>query len=313
MWLNELKSDQKRLIKQVLSKIDYSLIPPFLFYSYLGARICYADTHPLNLFFEEKFKNFERFKDFLLHLKKMGHFSVFAHTPIYVDAKDFDVNVKFDLARCFFKIFWYKNLAIFNLRHFAETLDEEEFLKLIDYEPELDKVEVVIFKSGKEVFRDSFLNLKLVEEGKDLWATPEVIIIKIKKEHNPKWIGVIAHNFSRIFSHQFVRHTWLNFNQRSHRYTKVDRFVIPSAFKDVHIKKYKEIIENCMEVYDNFCRDMKRESARFVVPQGVATTVLATAPEFIWQDFVNKRAIPQAQDEIRGLAKIIEKELSMGL
>ncbi len=313
MNLSQLKATQKSLISLVYQNFEKSLFPHFLFYSYLGARICYAESHPLALFYEEKFKTPEKFKAFLLHLKNAKHYSVFAHTPVFVKTENLSEKDKCLLSQSFFKVFWDNDsqYALFNLRHLAENLDSEEFEKIISIKPELSSVEVKIFRNFKPVYDGLFLNLseEFFAEKEDVWAEPEVIIIRSKVEHPFDWIGVIAHNFSRIFSHQFVRHTWLNFNQRSHRYTKVNRFVVPSVFNEEQKNIYRKIIDSSFEVYRNFSKEMKKESARFVIPQGVATTVLATAPLFVWEDFVSKRAIPQAQEEIRNLAYLLKEVL----
>ncbi|MFN4196969.1 MAG: FAD-dependent thymidylate synthase [Caldimicrobium sp.] len=311
MTLEELRNKQKTLISLVLKNMESSFLPIYLPFSYLGARICYAETHPLLLFEEEKFKDLERFKSFLLHLKKAGHFSVFAHTPIFVKLHKLSLKEKFELSSTYFKVFIDEDLALFNLRHLAENLSDQEFLNLINLEPRLDKVEVTIFRKGQKIFSGTLNNIDplLIKEEKKLWAEPEIIILRSIDPKPFSWIGVIAHNFSRLFSHQFVRHTWLNFNQRSHRYTKVDKFVIPKAFKEKDVKVYQEIIEKSLKIYEELSLNMKRESARFVVPQGVATTVFATGPLFVWQDFIEKRIIPQAQDEIRELAKILKEVL----
>ncbi|MFN3505016.1 MAG: FAD-dependent thymidylate synthase [Caldimicrobium sp.] len=311
MKLESLRDKQKNLIPLVLKNMDKALLPIYLPYSYLGARICYAESHPLLLFEEEKFRDLERFISFLLHLKKAGHFSVFAHTPILVNLSNLSLQEKFDLSSTYFKVFINENLALFNLRHLAENLSDQEFLNLINLEPALDNIEVLIFRSREKIFQGKLNSLeqKLFKEEKSLWAEPEIIILRSSKPYPFSWVGVIAHNFSRLFSHQFVRHTWLNFNQRSHRYTRVDRFVIPKVFKEKDIKVYQEIIERSMKIYEELSLNMKRESARFVVPQGVATTVFATGPLFVWQDFIEKRFIPQAQDEIRELAKILKEVL----
>ncbi|WP_038057104.1 FAD-dependent thymidylate synthase [Thermodesulfobacterium hydrogeniphilum] len=316
MKLSNLKDKQKELINKVLEKADLSLLPHFLFFSYLGARICYAESHPLALFYEEKFKDYEKFKGFLLHLKKMGHFSVFAHTPIFINTEDFTEKEKVELAQTYFKVFWDEknNLALFNLRHFAENLEEKSFIKLIETPPDLSSVEIKFFKNFEKIYEGSFLKFpsELIEkEDNNIWAIPEVIIIEIEISHPFRWIGVIVHNFSRIFSHQFVRHTWLNFNQRSHRYTSVDKFVVPEVFTEKHIEIYRKLIEEGMKVYKEFCKDMKKESARFVVPQGVATSLIATGPSLVWEDFITKRAIPQAQEEIRRLAYLLKNNLSL--
>jgi thymidylate synthase (FAD) len=313
MKLSSLRKLQKDLINLVYENLDFSLVPYFLFFSYLGARICYAASHPLALFYEEKFRNFEKFKSFLLHLKDMGHYSVFAHTPIFVNTKNFTEKEKFLLSQSYFKVFWDEEnaVALFNLRHLAENLDNEKFSKLIEVPPELSSVIVKVFKDYQKIYEGPFLELpsNITEQDSDVWAIPEVIIIEIKKTHVFRWIGVIVHNFSRIFSHQFVRHTWLNFNQRSHRYTSIDKFVIPKVFTENHKKIYKDLVERGMEAYNILSKEIKKESARFIVPQGVATSILATGPELVWEDFVNKRAIPQAQEEIRFLAYLLKEHL----
>ncbi len=313
MNLEELRGRQRSLIKLVYENLDRSTLPAFILFSYLGARICYAESHPLSLFEEEKFRDFERFKSFLLHLKKAGHFSVFAHTPIFVNTSSFSLEERFALASSFFKVFWdeEKELALFNLRHLAENLEDQTFLHLVNAEPKLEEIEVILAKDFQIHYKGplSELDRAFLEEEKSFFARPEIIILKSKGEAPFNWLGVIAHNFSRIFSHQFVRHTWLNFNQRSHRYTRVDRFVIPKAFAERHIPLYEEAIRSGMKIYEELCKNMKRESARFVVPQGVSTSVLATGPELVWRDFVGKRAIPQAQEEIRDLAIFLKDTL----
>lgn len=313
MNLSQLRNNQKKLISIIYNNFDKSLLPHFIFYSYLGARICYAKTHPLALFYEEKFQSFEKFKTFLLGLKKAEHYSIFSHTPVFLSLENLSEKDICSLSQNFFKVFWdtTNNYALFNLRHLAENLDLIDFENLINFKPELSSIEIKIFKNFELLYEGSFLNLpkEFLEEKEDIWAEPEVIIIKNKIEHPFNWIGVIAHNFSRIFSHQFVRHTWLNFNQRSHRYTHTDKFIIPSTFKSENKNIYEKVIKNSLEIYRNFSKNIKKEDARFIIPQGVATSVLATGPLFVWEDFIKKRAITQAQEEIRKLAHLLKTVL----
>ena len=313
MNLQELRAKQKELISLIYKNMELEFLPYFIFYSYIGARICYASSHPLALFYEEKFQNIEKFRKFLLNLKNHGHYSIFAHTPIFVNIKDFSIEEKYLLAQNFYKVFWDENngYALFNLRHLAENLEEGEFAKLLNVEPDLSKISIRFFKNFQKIYEGSFedLSQELLKDEYNIWAIPEVIVIEIKKEHPFRWIGVIVNGFSRIFSHQFVRHTWLNFNQRSHRYTQIDKFVLPENFDESKKEIYERIINESMKYYKEFCKDIKKESARFIVPQGVSTTVLATGPFLVWNDFINKRAIPQAQNEIRNLAKLLKENL----
>ncbi|NPA40156.1 MAG: FAD-dependent thymidylate synthase [Thermodesulfobacteria bacterium] len=314
MRLEELKEAQKSLIKYIYEALNEEVLKEFLFFSYLGARICYASTHPLSLFEEDKFKNYDRFKSFLLHLKKAGHYSVFAHSPVWVDLSRVPLEIRFKIATSFFKVFWDNKgeKAIFNLRHLAENISETEFEKLIEVKPDLNNIFIKIIRNKEKLFEGYFNELNesvLTPCINDVFIEKEVIIIENKKIREFRWIGVIAHNFSRIFSHQFVRHTWLNFNQRSHRYTDVDYFVLPEVFSEEDREIYSRIIKQSMSAYEELKKKMKKEWARFIVPQGVATTVLATGPELVWNDFISKRAIPQAQSEIRYLAEVLKAEL----
>ncbi len=316
MKLEELRQAQRELIDMLVKRADFQSLPKGLAFSYLGARVCYHDSHPLALFSEERFKDRSRFVSFLLHLKKAGHFSVFAHTPIVVDISGLSSEEKYQLAKTYFKAFFdeEKGLALFNLRHFAEALDETSFLRLISVDLNLEAIYVRIFKNkGSDwvIAWEGSLALAIdqaFESPKGLFYEREVIILE-DKENPFNWTVVIAHNFSRIFSHQFVRHTWLNFNQRSHRYTKADFFVVPSCFKKEDVEVYEEFIVKALRVYEDWSTRMKKESARFTLPQGIATTVMASAPKFIWEDFVGKRAIPQAQEEIRDLATLLKNVL----
>ncbi len=315
MHLNKIKELQKDLASLLLEKAEFKFLPYFLAFSYLGARVCYSAKHPLLLFEEEKFKNQEKFKEFLLRLKKAGHHSVFAHTPVFLNIRDLTIKEKFSLASVFFKVFWdeEKKVALFNLRHFSEVLSEEKFSEILDVNLELSSLKLIIYRNWKKVFEGFFNELKFnkLNAQENIFAIPEVIILEVKKEAPFKWIGVIVKGFSRIFSHQFVRHTWLNFNQRSHRYTFVDSFVLPEAFTEELKELYLKQIKTSMEIYKKFIDKVHRESLRFILPQGASTTLLATGPMLVWEDFVSKRAIPQAQGEIRRLAFILKDELGL--
>lgn len=316
MELKKVRQAQRELIHLVLERANLKDLSRGLAFSYLGARVCYHDGHPLNLFSEEKFKDKSRFVSFLLHLKKAGHFSVFAHTPIVVGIAGLKPEEKYLLAKTYFKAFFdeERELSLFNLRHFAEALDETQFLRLISVDLDLEGIQVRIFKKGKDDWAKRWEGSlasavdTTFQAPQGFFATQEVILLE-DKENPFLWTVVIAHNFSRIFSHQFVRHTWLNFNQRSHRYTQADFFIVPSCFKEKHVQAYQELIEKSLKIYHDWSREMKKESARFILPQGVATTVLASAPRFIWEDFVEKRAIPQAQEEIQDLAILLKNVL----
>jgi len=289
-----------------------------LFLSFLGARICYADTPPLSLFAEERFRDPEKLGAFLVRLKAAGHGSVFAHSPLVVKPEEPSPALLASLYKA-----WFDpetgNLQL-NLRHFAEILEPSDFEALIapgvadrtflDFEAVLlEGPELSLNYSGP--LRDLLPRFEEPQE-EGLWARPRVAVIRVPGQEPFGWLAVIVEGFSRIFSHQFVRHTWLNFNQRSHRYTAVDQFVRPPSFEEVPeaSRLYGEEVERGLSAYRKLVEaGVRKEDARFLTPQGAATTVLATGPWFVWKDFVEKRAHPKAQWEIRTLARALSKLL----
>ncbi len=291
-----------------------------LFLSFLGARICYASSRPLSLFAEERFRDREELLNFFMRLKSSGHTSIFAHSPLVVQA-DLSPEEGFSLATVLYKAWWTPqgDALCLNLRHWAEVYEDEPFREILA--ASLDESERwsafrcfrVGFSSGApEIVREGPLGDFVEEEeevAEGLWARPEVTVIEVEpRVVSPfGWLAVIVEGMSRLFSHQFVRHTWLNFNQRSHRYTEVDQFVCPPSYPPEGRKLYQQEIERGLNLYRKL-REMgvKKEDARFVTPQGSATTILATGPLFVWEDFVLKRRHLKAQWEIRNVARALE-------
>ena len=303
LTLEKKMEEQRKYRDLIIRNADFESIPRGLVLSYIGARICYWDGHPLDLVKEGGGKGVS---EFLLKLKKVGHYSVFAHTPVVVDISRLVVEEKYNVAKTYFKVFFDdgSGKALFNLRHFAEVMSDEEFERLISVGLDLGGVNVLVFGRRGGQWE------KVIEGSLDSvycdWAGFEREIIILKgKDDRFGWMSVIAYNFSRIFSHQFVRHTWLNFNQRSHRYTKVDSFIIPDCFDEEDRKIYESFCNIGLTLYSVWGKRIKKEWARFVIPQGVATTVMASGPRFVWDDFIEKRNTSKAQGEIRELAEVV--------
>ncbi len=280
--------------------------------SYLGARICYSSKHPVEILLEEKVQDKEKLVDFLMKLYKAQHYSIFSHTPVIINTENFSIKEKLDLATNYFKVFIQKNKAILNLRHIAEKTKDKEFREILISKNRGTrglKIQIYIEKGNwNKVFEGSIDEIKKyqIPTTEGIIAQRELIVIK--DEVVQDWLVVIAHNYSRVFSHQLIRHTWINFNQRSHRYTAVDRFVLPPEIETEDEKQHIiKILEHTYNEYKTLKdRGVKKEVARYIIPQAVATTVICSAPIFVWNDFINKRIIPQAQKEIREFAKILQ-------
>lgn len=119
---------------------------------------------------------------------------------------------------------------------------------------------------------------------------------------------------SRACSHQFVRSKHLDFLQRSQRYCseKDTNFVIPPAKDwelafDIHNRQ-------CLDLYNKLIREgVKKEDARFVLPEATATELIVTGNFQAWLDFIKLRADKHAQWEIREVARTINNILAQEL
>lgn len=123
-------------------------------------------------------------------------------------------------------------------------------------------------------------------------------------------------NISRACSHQLVRHRMMSIVQRSQRYVDEAQFeyIIPDAIKkDEYIL---DTFEDCMffisRVYKKLrVMGIKKEDARFVLPNACRTDMVVTANLRQWKYMICLRGERHAQWEIRNvileILKILKK------
>ncbi len=121
---------------------------------------------------------------------------------------------------------------------------------------------------------------------------------------------------SRVCSHQLVRHAHLSYLQRSQRYVKETEvtYIDPSSVSALppDLEAWWLSLQDSAEgLYLKLVNDkhMKKEDARFILPQGCDTSVTVTGNLQAWLDFVNLRTDKHAQWEIRSVALEIQKLL----
>ncbi len=178
--------------------------------------------------------------------------------------------------------------------------------------------------------------------------------LKQAKEAFPSVLEHITLTFhidgcSRVCSHQLVRHRLVSFTQESQRYTearilkavKADSvksakakyqkllnqpninmlekvLVIPPKIKGETVSMFvKEAIKAVLSYLELRLKGVPMEDARFLLPQAVKTSLLATANLREWLHIIELRAHPKAQWEIREVAicigDLIEKILHYDL
>ena len=123
----------------------------------------------------------------------------------------------------------------------------------------------------------------------------------------------LVEDISRICSHQFVRSKHLDFLQRSQRYCNEGEIesVMPDSIMSskYHIDVW-EIQNHAKWLYDKLIADgFKKEDARFILPQGTTTELLAVGNFQAWYDFIKLRSGKEVQWEIRAVAHEINRQL----
>lgn len=120
---------------------------------------------------------------------------------------------------------------------------------------------------------------------------------------------------SRVCSHQFVRSKHLDFLQRSQRYCKeLSSDVVVPTLSEEQEETYYAAIAYAQTAYESLLNlGMKKEDARFVLPEATATEIIVTGNFQAWLDFIKLRADKHAQWEIREVAKSINNILAKEL
>ena len=118
---------------------------------------------------------------------------------------------------------------------------------------------------------------------------------------------------SRACSHQFVRSKHLDFLQRSQRYCNESdvTFIIPTSTMDNNVL-FRRHNAHCLALYNDLIAEgVKKEDARFVLPEATCTSLMVTGNLQAWLDFINLRTDQAAQWEIREVAKRINNLLAI--
>jgi thymidylate synthase (FAD) len=120
---------------------------------------------------------------------------------------------------------------------------------------------------------------------------------------------------SRICSHQLVRVAHSGILQQSQRFVAKSRieYVIPEAVNDLpeelkcdwegHLRASSNLYKRAMEA------GMKKEDARYILPQSCTTQMNITMNFQAWRDLLGNRTKPAAQWEVRNLAIGIQNQL----
>lgn len=121
---------------------------------------------------------------------------------------------------------------------------------------------------------------------------------------------------SRVCSHQIVRMAHAGILQRSQRYVKETsvEFVDPPALEQCTFDdriKWGYIQDEAERLYLHLIetKQMKKEDARYILPQGCFTEMNLCLNFQGWRDFLKNRNDKHAQWEVRAVASEIDRQL----
>ncbi len=120
---------------------------------------------------------------------------------------------------------------------------------------------------------------------------------------------------SRSFTHQIVRHRVASFSQQSQRYVDERDFhvVTPDSISanPAALEIFNGAMERCREAYKKLKEmDIRKEDARFVLPNAVTSEIVVTANFREWRLIIGTRTEKNAQWEIRKICSLILDELA---
>jgi thymidylate synthase (FAD) len=118
---------------------------------------------------------------------------------------------------------------------------------------------------------------------------------------------------SRSMTHQLVRHRLMSVSQRSQRYVTEENFdyVIPPSVPGELVEDFRADMEALRAMYRKWRgRGLKKEDARFVLPNACATEMLISANFREFRHIFAVRCTPHAQWEIRDACLLMLAELN---
>ena len=276
------------LITDIFSLEDFKETIPF---TALGARTCYSGGDLNYLLNDPRVVSKNDRAKFLSKLGNYKHFSVFAHSFSYKDLSDLSeekINSHLEpeylslphntkaqilamkIASLYFKAHYnpkYPTVVGVSLRHYLEemlSIDEKEYFKTFEKMAEYD---VPVSPLGEK---------------------ENVSLIGLLDEYDGYAVFYID-NVSRVMTHQLVRHTTLNFSQRSQRYVKEDenKIIIPPSIKENSTDiSSNETIRNIIEIV----KSLKKHIKNAQIKEALKENALKRIENFI-EDFSNKERI----------------------
>ncbi len=275
------------LVTDIFSLEDFKESIP---YTALGARTCYSGGDLSYLLNDPRVVSKSDRARFLSKLGNYKHFSVFAHSFAYKDLSTLseetinshlepeylslphDIKAQIlamKIASLYFKAHYNpENPTVIgiSLRHYLEemlSIDEKKYFETFEKMAEYD---VPVQPLGKK---------------------ENVTLVGLLREYDGYAVFYID-DVSRVMTHQLVRHTTLNFSQRSQRYVKEDenRIIIPPSVKESDVTVSPEDTSNRIIEIVSY---LKEHIEKAQVKETLKENALKRIKQFIDQFSVKKQ------------------------
>lgn len=279
-----------------------------------AARVCYNSTPKIGTA-----------PNFVTKVLQSGHLSVAEHSVVAIHGGELNLNYQKDrgTARYYFlrrnRYFDFaENFVIGNLRSWVECvayLKDSDGLRVL----------ITIFPGGFVTTPDIGMHIIEIETFSNfinvpsyysngmavhmLAANVDVPYRKRREEENVIEYGRftwLIEGVSRSLTHQLVRHRGASISQESQRYVdamKRPAFVYPRDITDSQRSILEEQNLSALATYEALRKSgMKKEDARFVLPNGIATRLVVSFSMRDLLHFLKVRCAKDAQWEIREMA-----------
>lgn len=288
-----------------------------------GGRVCYKSIDKMGYS-----------KNFIESRMNEGHYDIAEHFWIVVKFQETNKNISV------IKEFLYNVLE--KIPHIKTAIDEngifyiagngrtwQDFIKVFGWyfgEDDMDQIrfcapKTLGFKLGEN---KGLTDLNFLENYSQVYNSArvenkygqEVVLMGLMppSENSKKFASATFYikGISRSLTHQMVRHRLLSFSQESQRYVSLEKgewgYIIPDDIysnPDLFLK-YDEWWANTKEFYEGLRNaKIKKEDARFVLPNAIETSLLVTGGLDGWKHFFKLRCAKDAQWEIRALAEMM--------
>ncbi|NPA51283.1 MAG: FAD-dependent thymidylate synthase [Aquificae bacterium] len=266
------------LVTDIFSLEDFKKSIPF---TALGARTCYSGGDLNTLLADPRVISKSERAKFLSKLGNYKHFSVFAHSFAYKDLIELSeekINSHLEpeylslphvvkaqilamkIASLYFKVHYNpkKPTVIgISLRHYLEELlsiDEKKYFETFE---KMTQYDVPVEPLGKK---------------------RNVTLVGLLEEYDGYAVFYID-DVSRVMTHQLVRHTTLNFSQRSQRYVKEDenKIIIPPSVKESDTSLPMDEVSDMLKIIAS----LKKYIEKTQIKESLKTNALKRIDDFL--------------------------------